>query len=68
MKSLITLKVMLGLLCTVAIPVVVLTGITQTHFSVETQRKGSVKGFGFEQSKVLEPKGGSQRSLQNPSA
>jgi hypothetical protein len=59
MKSLTTLKVLLSLLSTVAIPVVVLTGITQTHFSVEMQRKGSAKGFGYEQSKVLESKGGS---------
>jgi len=39
MKSLITLKVLLSVLGTVAIPAVVLSGITQTHFSVETQRK-----------------------------
>jgi hypothetical protein len=61
MKSLITLKILLGLLSTAAIPVVVLTGITQSHFSVEMQKKGSAEGFGFEQSKVLESKGGSQR-------
>jgi hypothetical protein len=68
MKSLITLKVSLGLLCTVAIPVVVLTGNTQTHFSVKTQRTELARESELVQSKVLESKGGSLRSLQNPSA
>ena len=65
MKSLITLKVLLGVLGTVAIPAVVLTGITQTHFSVETRRKGLAKGAELEQGKALESKGGNQRSMQN---
>lgn len=67
MKSLITLKVSLGLLSAIVIPVVVLVGITQTY-SVETQRKGLAKGSEFEQGKVLESKDGSRRSPQNSSA
>lgn len=67
MKSLITSKDLLGLFSTVAIPVIVLAGITQTRFSVETQRKELTKGFELKQDKVLESKNGSQRSVQNPS-
>ena len=67
-KSPVTLKVPLELLGAVAIPIVMLVGITQTYFSVETPRKGLAREFEPEQSKVLESKGGSQRSLQEPSA
>ena len=68
MKSLMTLKVLLGLLTTVAIPAVVLTEVTQTRFSVETQRKELARGSELLQGKVLESKGGNQRSRQNLSA
>jgi len=67
MKSLITLKVLLGLLTTVAIPAVVLTEITQTRFSVETQRKELARGSELVQGRVLESKDGSQHSMQTPS-
>ena len=63
MKSLITLKVLLGLLSTVAIPAVVLTEITQTCFPVETQRKELARGSELVQGTVLESKGGNQRSM-----
>lgn len=65
MKSPVTLKVPLKLLGTVAILGVVLTGITQTYFSVETQRKGLARGSELLQDKVLESKDGSQHSIQN---
>jgi len=68
MKSLITLKVLLGLLTTVAIPAVVLTEITQTHFSVETQRKELARGSELVQGRVLESTDRSQRLMQNLSA
>ncbi len=68
MKSLISLKVLLGLLGTVAIPVVVLAGITQTHFPVETHRKGLARGSELLEGRTLESKDGNQRSPQNSSA
>lgn len=39
MKVAVTLKVLLGLLSAIAVPVVVSAGISQNHSSVETQRK-----------------------------
>jgi|GEM_PF-4113092 len=67
MKLPVTLKVPLELLGAVAILAVLLTGITQTHSSVETQRKELARGSELVQDKVLESQSGSQHSMQTPS-
>ena len=65
MESLTTFKVLLG---TVAIPVVILAGMTQIQFSIETSSKALNKGSELEQNRGLESKSATGRSLQNSSA